>query len=141
MTAVVYYFTRILQGVCLIDIDRVKATEQEILAVRLLKGTIMRHPIAHIDTPNPREIRHKLGLNQHQFWSAVGVTQSGGSRYETGRSMPRSVQLLLRIVHVEQIDIKQVKGEDLAAIAFLRENDPHSFKAIKAAARLKRKKG
>ena len=41
--------------------------------------------------------------------------------------MPRSVQLLLRIVHVEHIDIKQVKGEDLAAIAFLRENDPVSY--------------
>ena len=27
-----------------------------------------------------REIRKKLGLNQQQFWSRVGVTQSGGSR-------------------------------------------------------------
>ena len=31
---------------------------------------------------NPRDIRRKLGLNQHDFWSKVGVTQSGGSRYE-----------------------------------------------------------
>ena len=38
-----------------------------------------------------REIRRKLGLNQQQFWSTLGVTQSGGSRYESGRNMPKPV--------------------------------------------------
>ena len=32
---------------------------------------------------NPREIRQRLRLNQEQFWTRIGVTQSGGSRYET----------------------------------------------------------
>ena len=41
------------------------------------------------DKHEPREIRRKLGLNQQQFWSKIGVTQSGGSRYESGRNMPR----------------------------------------------------
>jgi len=50
---------------------------------------------------NPREIRHQLGLNQQEFWSQIGVTQSGGSRYETGRSMPKPVRELLRITHVD----------------------------------------
>ena len=31
---------------------------------------------------NPREIRRRLGLNQEQFWTQIGVTQSGGSRYD-----------------------------------------------------------
>ena len=31
-----------------------------------------------IDKTDPREIRRKLGLNQQQFWSKIGVTQSGG---------------------------------------------------------------
>ena len=31
-------------------------------------------------TSNVRDIRRKLGLNQQQFWSKLGVTQSGGSR-------------------------------------------------------------
>jgi len=53
-----------------------------------------------------REIRRKLGLNQSQFWSKIGVTQSGGSRYESGRNIPRPVQALLRLVHVEQIDME-----------------------------------
>jgi len=48
------------------------------------------------DKHEPREIRRKLGLNQQQFWSKIGVTQSGGSRYESGRNMPRPVRELLR---------------------------------------------
>ena len=41
-----------------------------------------------IEKIDAREIRRKLGLNQQQFWSTLGVTQSGGSRYENGRHMP-----------------------------------------------------
>lgn len=33
----------------------------------------------------------KLGLNQSQFWQPFGVTQSGGSRYETNRNSPAPV--------------------------------------------------
>ena len=29
---------------------------------------------------NIRDIRRSLGLNQMEFWSKLGVTQSGGSR-------------------------------------------------------------
>ena len=37
------------------------------------------------------------GVNQVNFWSPIGVTQSGGSRYETGRKVPMPVQLLLHL--------------------------------------------
>ena len=40
-------------------------------------------------------IRSKLGMNQTDFWSPFGVTQSCGSRYESSRSIPRPVQILL----------------------------------------------
>ena len=33
-------------------------------------------------------IRKKLSLNQSDFWTPFGVTQSGGSRYESGRNIP-----------------------------------------------------
>lgn len=46
-----------------------------------------------------REIRRKLGLNQQAFWSLLGVTQSGGSRYESGRSIPKPVQNLVRLAY------------------------------------------
>lgn len=41
----------------------------------------------------------KIGLSQSQFWSPVGITQSGGSRYESGRNIPRPVQKLLVIAY------------------------------------------
>ena len=68
---------------------------------------------------NPREIRRRLGMNQEQFWTQIGVTQSGGSRYESGREMPRPVKELLRLVHVEQIDLSQVKRVDFEIISYL----------------------
>lgn len=39
--------------------------------------------------------RQKENLNQKDFWSRYGVTQSGGSRYESGRNIPRSLAILL----------------------------------------------
>ena len=54
---------------------------------------------------NIRDIRKKLGLNQSEFWSKIGVTQSGGSRYESGRNMPKPVRELLRLVHIERVDL------------------------------------
>ncbi len=41
--------------------------------------------------------RKKLGANQHTFWSPLGVTQSGGSRYESGRNLPKPVALLVAL--------------------------------------------
>ncbi len=46
-----------------------------------------------------REYRKKLGLNQSAFWSQIHVTQSGGSRYESGRSIPKPVQVLLHLAY------------------------------------------
>lgn len=48
---------------------------------------------------NPKELRDKFGLNQGDFWAAIGVTQSGGSRYENGRKMPKPVRELVRLVY------------------------------------------
>lgn len=82
-----------------------------------------------------REIRRKMGMNQQQFWSKLGVTQSGGSRYESGRNMPRPVQQLLRLVHVENIDIGKIKREDFEIAEYLKATDPEQYKALKKAAR------
>ncbi|HQR02749.1 MAG: transcriptional regulator [Proteobacteria bacterium] len=88
-----------------------------------------------------RDIRRKLGLNQQQFWSRLGVTQSGGSRYESGRNMPRPVQHLLRLVHVEQIDIAKVRKEDFEVVEYLKSHDPELFRELKKQARSAVKKG
>jgi transcriptional regulator with XRE-family HTH domain len=82
-----------------------------------------------------RDIRRKLGLNQQQFWSTLGVTQSGGSRYESGRNMPKPVRELLRLVHVEQIDIQTIKREDWEVVEYLKAQEPELFKTLKKSAR------
>jgi len=86
---------------------------------------------------NPREIRRRLGLNQEQFWTQIGVTQSGGSRYESGREMPKPVRELLRLVHVEQVDLSQVKRVDFEIINYLKESHPDLYRNLRRAARSK----
>ena len=93
-----------------------------------------------IEKIEPREIRRKLGLNQQQFWSKIGVTQSGGSRYESGRNMPKPVRELLRLVHVEQIDIATIKRDDWEVVEYLKTQEPELFKTLKKSARAKAKK-
>ncbi|UXY14027.1 transcriptional regulator [Chitiniphilus purpureus] len=87
------------------------------------------------ETLNPREIRRRLGLNQQQFWGRIGVTQSGGSRYESGRTMPKPVRELLRVVHVEQIDLADLSREDMRVLEYLRKHKPELYETLKAAAR------
>jgi predicted transcriptional regulator len=81
-------------------------------------------------TLNLRKLRRDLGLNQHEFWSAVGVTQSGGSRYETGRTMSRPVRELVRLVHLEGIDLKRARGDNLAVGAELQRVNPALYKRL-----------
>ncbi|HEU4854198.1 MAG TPA: transcriptional regulator, partial [Nitrosospira sp.] len=76
-------------------------------------------------------------LNQHDFWSKVGVTQSGGSRYESGRNMPRPVRELVRLVHIEHIDLTKIRKDDLAVAALLKSQDPERYKSLKKAAKAK----
>src|SRR5438445_9755949 len=90
---------------------------------------------------NPREIRRRLGLNQEQFWTQIGVTQSGGSRYESGREMPRPVKELLRLVHVEQIDLSQVKRVDFEIISYLKDSHPDLYRNLRRAVKGRQKAG
>jgi transcriptional regulator with XRE-family HTH domain len=92
------------------------------------------------DMVNPREIRRRLGMNQEEFWTRIGVTQSGGSRYESGRTMPKPVLELLRLVHVERIDLGRVKKEDFEIIDHLKANHPDLYSNLRKAARGKRRK-
>ena len=80
---------------------------------------------------NPRDIRKKLGLNQMDFWSQIGVTQSGGSRYESGRSMSKPVRELLRLVFLQQVPLVTANGADLRIAALLREQKPALYEELR----------
>ena len=84
---------------------------------------------------DPREIRQRLGLNQQSFWGRIGVTQSGGSRYEGGREMPRPVRELLRLLYIEQLDLESVTREDIEVIDYLRTTRPDLYATLKREAR------
>ena len=80
---------------------------------------------------NPRDVRLKLGLNQQEFWGRIGVTQSGGSRYESGRAMPKPVRELLRIVHVDRIDVRKITRCDFEVLSYLKSADPTLYRRLK----------
>jgi transcriptional regulator with XRE-family HTH domain len=82
----------------------------------------------------PRNIRKQLGVNQQQFWSKVGVTQSAGSRYEGGRAMPKPVRELVRLVHVEGIDLTRARGEDFRVAHKLRAMQPALYRRLAGSA-------
>lgn len=90
---------------------------------------------------NPREIRRRLGMNQEEFWTKIGVTQSGGSRYESGRDMPKPVLELLRLVHVEQVDLAKVNKEDFEILDYLKTTHPDLYKSLRKAVRSAKKGG
>lgn len=71
------------------------------------------------------DLRKRQGLNQYDFWTPLGITQSGGSRYENGpvqganerrlrngRRVPKPVALLLQLRHSGRIT-----NDDLAGAA------------------------
>ena len=80
-------------------------------------------------------------MNQEQFWTQIGVTQSGGSRYESGRDMPRPVKELLRLVHVEQLDLSQVKRVDFEIISYLKESHPDLYRTLRRAVKSRHRHG
>jgi hypothetical protein len=59
----------------------------------------MKIKLHFTDSESVRALRKKLEKNQSDFWKPLGVTQSGGSRYESGRGIPKPIQLLLEVVY------------------------------------------
>lgn len=55
-----------------------------------------------IDGAVALKLRTKRGENQTDFWKRLGVTQSGGCRYEAGRAMSPAIKRLYYLVYVLQ---------------------------------------
>ncbi|WP_211222824.1 helix-turn-helix domain-containing protein [Paludibacterium yongneupense] len=70
---------------------------------------------------DPRAMRRGLDLNQQEFWSAVGVTQSGGSRYEQDRRIPRPVMELLRLRYQLGIRLEDITAQNASMIRAITE--------------------
>ena len=59
-----------------------------------------------------KKLRQSTGMNQSKFWAAVNVTQSGGSRYESGRKMPAAVAIMVELVHVRRVKLDELPSAD-----------------------------
>ncbi|MGZ5202832.1 MAG: helix-turn-helix domain-containing protein [Telluria sp.] len=58
--------------------------------------------VAPAELPHPplgdlRQLRISKRESQEKFWGRFGVTQSSGSRFETGLSIPAPVAILLKL--------------------------------------------
>lgn len=60
------------------------------------------------------KLRHQLGLSQGPFWQSLGATQSAGSRYESGRAIPKPLKKLIFVTHLAK---DKLNADQLAAIA------------------------
>jgi hypothetical protein len=52
-----------------------------------------------------------LRLNQTEFWNRLGVTQTCGSRYESGHTVPKSVAVLAYQAYIkgDPVDVREFK--------------------------------
>lgn len=91
---------------------------------------------------NVRLLREFSGLNQTEFWDRVGVTQSGGARYELGeRQLRKPLLHLLRLVYIEKVDIERIRREDVELVSYLKSEQPALYKKLRRdAAAFRRKK-
>lgn len=66
-------------------------------------------------------LRRKTRMSQFDFWKQVGVTQSTGSRYESGSPVPEPVLMLIDLVYVQKLPLKKLNATDHTIGAMLRE--------------------
>lgn len=60
-----------------------------------------------------KELRLKLGMTQQAFWNHLGITQSGGCRYESGRRVPNPTRMLIELVYFQHGEryLKRLRSE------------------------------
>jgi hypothetical protein len=59
-----------------------------------VEGTIL---VGGIPVGDLRQLRISKRESQEKFWGRFGVTQSSGSRFETGLAIPAPVAILLKL--------------------------------------------
>ncbi|MDC7689825.1 helix-turn-helix domain-containing protein [Vogesella indigofera] len=86
----------------------------------------------HSEALNPRAIRRALAMGQMEFWTGIGVTQSSGSRYESGYAMPKPTCELLRLVYVEGINFSQLTKVDFEIAQYIKQKHPDLYHTLQS---------
>lgn len=88
----------------------------------------------------PKDLRLANELNQAEFWEKVGITQSGGSRYENGdRRIPPSLYHILRLTYVEHVNLSDVSRDVVEIGKLLKKEQPELYENLLKEVKLKRK--
>jgi hypothetical protein len=61
-----------------------------------------------------KALREQVGLTQRAFWEPLGITQSGGCRYEAGHPVPRPIRILVFANYVAGLRIDASTAEGAA---------------------------
>ena len=80
-------------------------------------------------------LRRSLNLRQDAFWMRLGVTQSGGSRFENGRPLPTAVGKLLEVVYIKGVSPERLTENDAAILELLKTQYPDLYASLDKAAR------
>lgn len=91
----------------------------------------------HSDVADPRAVRWALGMTQVEFWTGIGVTQSSGSRYESGYAMPKPTCNLLRLVYIEGIDVSRLTKMDFEIAQLIKQDHPDLYHTLQSELRSK----
>lgn len=79
-----------------------------------------------------KALREQAGESQTTFWKSVGLTQSGGSRYEGGQTIPKPIRMLVFIRYVAGLKINPSTPEGAKQILELANIKASELSADKA---------
>ena len=86
---------------------------------------------------DPRALRRSLDLNQSDFWHPLGISPSGGSRYERGQKMPPPTMMLFDLVYVQKINLERIEACDISILHYLRVDKPDLYASLNKTVRKK----
>jgi DNA-binding transcriptional regulator YiaG len=92
-------------------------TQEQILSTKPQKPARKPPVLSPRSELKVRSLRDRSKLRQQDFWEKVGVSQSGGSRYESGRTIPQPVMMLLTLAHGTEAQAQKM-------LEWLRSNPP-----------------
>ena len=77
-----------------------------------------------------RAYRKERRLSQADFWVPLGITQSTGSRFESGREIPGPIQILLNLALRREDKATTIVVSLRAALGKPKKAQPKSPKAL-----------
>lgn len=63
-----------------------------------------------------KQLREQANKTQKEFWTSLGLTQSGGSRYEKDNPIPKPIRILIFAMYVTELKIDATTPAGVAGL-------------------------